>query len=117
MDDFSNMQEWSHHPQLAQIKARLSEPGALTASLNWYRANVNPESLVQPAIEFPPVAAPTMGIWGSADFALGERQMVSSADHVSGPWRYERLEGLDHWVMLEDPERVSALLIDFLPAP
>jgi hypothetical protein len=43
--------------------------------------------------------------------------MLGSAEHVSGPWRYERLEGLDHWVMLEDPERVSVLLVDFLPAP
>lgn len=117
MDDFANMWEWCHHPQLGQIKGRLSEPGALTASLNWYRANVNPESLVQPPIPFPPVVAPTLGVWGSEDFALGERQMLGSEAHVSGSWRYERLEGLDHWLMLEDPERVSALLLDFLPTP
>ncbi|MGZ4681546.1 MAG: alpha/beta fold hydrolase [Acidimicrobiales bacterium] len=117
MDDFTNMREWSHHPQLDQITPRLSEPGALTASLNWYRANVAPESLVQPAIEFPPVAAPTMGIWGSNDFALGREQMEGSAAFVSGPWRLEVLEGRDHWLMLEDPDRVNELLLDFLPSP
>jgi pimeloyl-ACP methyl ester carboxylesterase len=115
MDDFTNMREWCHHPDLEAIKPRLREPGHLTAGLNWYRANVAPEVLVQPPIELPPISAPTMGIWGSKDFALTEEQMVGSARFVTGSWRYERLEGLDHWVMLEDPDRVSALLVDFLP--
>jgi len=117
MDDFTNMWEWCHHPQLQEIKPRLSQPGHLTASLNWYRANVNPETFVQPAIEFPPVAAPTMGIWGSEDFALNEEQMVGSEKFVSGPWRYERLDGVDHWITLEVPDRVNELLLDFLPTP
>ena len=72
---------------------------------------------MQPAIEFPPVAAPTMGIWGSEDFALTEAQMVGSEKFVSGPWRYERLEGVDHWITLEVPDRVNELLLDFLPTP
>ena len=43
--------------------------------------------------------------------------MHGSAEFVAGPWRYERLEGLGHWLTLEDPERINALLLDFLPAP
>jgi pimeloyl-ACP methyl ester carboxylesterase len=41
---------------------------------------------------------------------------TSSADHVDGPWRYERLDGLGHWMQLEAPDAVNALLIDFLAA-
>src|SRR6185312_13425503 len=38
------------------------------------------------------------------------------AEHVSGPWRYERLEGPGHWMQLDAPDQVNALLTDFLPA-
>ena len=40
--------------------------------------------------------------------------MQRSQQYVTGPWRYERIEGVDHWMTLEAPERVSALLLDFL---
>ena len=55
-----------------------------------------------------------MGIWSSDDLALTEEQMTGSAKHVTGPWRYERLDGLGHWPQLEAPEAVNALLLDFL---
>ena len=117
MDDFTNMRAWCNHPDLDAMKERLLQPGRLTASLNWYRSNLTPESFVQPPLEFPAISSPTMGIWGSADFALGEEQMVGSSAFVDASWRYERLEGLGHWLMLEDPAAVNALLLDFLPTP
>jgi pimeloyl-ACP methyl ester carboxylesterase len=55
-----------------------------------------------------------MGVWSSGDFALTERQMTDSAQSVSGPWRYERLDGPGHWMQLEAPDDVNRLLIDFL---
>ncbi len=41
--------------------------------------------------------------------------MTDSGDNVSGPWRYERLEGPGHWMQLEAPDKVNELLLDFLP--
>ncbi len=41
--------------------------------------------------------------------------MVSSRSKVTGSWRYERLEGVGHFIPLEDPDRLNALLLDFLP--
>ena len=116
-DDFANLRSWSSHPDADAVIADLARPGAITASLNWYRANIPPSSLVEAGIDLPPVAAPTMGIWSSGDFALLEAQMTGSADHVKGPWRYERVEGAGHWMQLEQPETVNALLLDFLPSP
>ena len=46
-----------------------------------------------------------MGVWSSEDFALTEEQMTGSAGYVSGPWRYERIEGPGHWIQLEAPGR------------
>jgi pimeloyl-ACP methyl ester carboxylesterase len=56
-----------------------------------------------------------MGLWSTGDFALTEVQMTDSAKNVTGPWRYERLDGPGHWLQLEAPGQVTALLLDFLP--
>lgn len=97
--------------------ANLSPPGALTAALNWYRANLPADRLISAGagFAFPPVAAPTMGVFGAADLYLGESAMVNSASKVTGPWRYERLEGIGHFVPLDAPEQLNKLLLDFLP--
>jgi pimeloyl-ACP methyl ester carboxylesterase len=92
----------------------LSRPGALTAALNWYRASAHPRHELAPARAVPPVAAPTLGIWSSGDHYVTEERMLRSADHVTGPWRYERIDGASHWLQLDAPDRVNALLLEFL---
>lgn len=96
--------------------ADLSRPGALTAALNWYRANIDPASfhLDRSPVALPAVTCPAMGVWSSHDLALTEQQMTGSERFVEGPWRYERLEGIGHWVPVQAPEQLSALLVDFL---
>ncbi len=115
-DGWANFRTWCAHPDGDAVIAELEARGSLTPALNWYRANIPPEALVEPAPVFPPVAAPTMGVWGSSDFALTEEQMTGSGAFVTGPWRYERLEGVGHWMTVEAPDEVSRLLLDFLPA-
>jgi pimeloyl-ACP methyl ester carboxylesterase len=113
-DDWANYRACFVHPDPDGTIADLGRPGALTASLNWYRANVPPESLVQGTLELPPVAAPTLGPWSSGDDFLVEAGMTGSAAFVTGPWRYERIDGAGHWMQLEEPDRVNALLVEFL---
>jgi pimeloyl-ACP methyl ester carboxylesterase len=115
MDDWANFREWSQHPDFDAVVADLERDDSLTPALNYYRANIPPEALVSPPLELPVVQAPTMGVWSSGDFALTEHQMTSSREFVSGPWRYERLDGPGHWMQLEAPDEVNALLLDFLP--
>jgi pimeloyl-ACP methyl ester carboxylesterase len=116
-DDWANFREFFAHPEADAVIPALSRDGALTASLNWYRANVAPQSLVEPPVPIPPVAGPAMGVWSDGDRFLTEAQMTNAADHVTGSWRYERVEGAGHWMQLEHPDAVSGLLLDFLPAP
>jgi pimeloyl-ACP methyl ester carboxylesterase len=99
------------------VVTRMREDGALTAALNWYRANLPPESLLGGPPELPPVQAPTLGVWSSGDMALTEANMTGSAAHVSGPWRYERIEGAGHWIPLDAADRLNDLLGGFLPPP
>ena len=95
--------------------AELEANGSLTPALNYYRANIPPESYIAPSLALPPIAAPTMGVWSTGDIALTEGQMTRSHTHISGSWRYERLEGPGHWMQLEAPDDVNRLLLDFLP--
>jgi pimeloyl-ACP methyl ester carboxylesterase len=55
-----------------------------------------------------------MGLWSSKDLFMVERQMTGSRGHVTGLWRYERIDGPGHWLQLQAPERVNALLLDWL---
>jgi pimeloyl-ACP methyl ester carboxylesterase len=112
-DDFANYRALFAHPDADATAADLARPGALTASLAWYRANVPPESLLGPGPELPPVAAPTLGVWSSGDNFLTEVSMTGSAAYVTGPWRYERIDA-GHWMQLEQPDAVSRLLVHFL---
>jgi pimeloyl-ACP methyl ester carboxylesterase len=113
-DDFRNLREWSGHPDVEPVVRRLSDPAALTASLGLYRAILAPRTLVDPPFELPPVTAPVLGMWSSGDVALLEENMTGSSRYVKGPWRYERLDGVGHWMQLDAPEAVNALLLDFL---
>ena len=99
---------------VSKILDELRQPGRLTETLGWYRANSHPRGLIGPAPQLPPVTVPVLGVWSTGDLALTETQMTSSADYVTGPWRYERLDGPGHWMQLEAPAAVTALLLDFL---
>ena len=113
-DGWANFRATFAHPDADAVTEELARPGALTASLNWYRANVPPEVLFGAGIELPRVAAPTLGVWSSGDRFLVEEGMTGSAGYVTGPWRYERLDGAGHWMQLEAPDALNALLVDFL---
>ena len=115
-DDWANFRTWISHPDADAVVAELEANGSLTAALNYYRANMRPAFFLQRPLEMPQVQAPTMGVWSSGDPALTEGQMIRSASQVSGPWRYERLDGPGHWMQLEAPDVVNRLLIDFLGA-
>ncbi|GAA6620401.1 alpha/beta fold hydrolase [Scytonema sp. NUACC26] len=105
---------FNHHPEISKWLKDLQRPGALTAALNWYRANVAPEQWLQEKGLLPNVQASVLGVWSSRDAYLTEAQMLLSAQHVSGAWNYERIEGASHWMQLDQPEKVNSLLLNFL---
>jgi pimeloyl-ACP methyl ester carboxylesterase len=104
----------AQHRDRDVVIEQLNRPGALTASFNWYRANAHPRTIVNPPPELPPIRCPVMGVWGRGETALTEAQMTLSERYVEGPWRYERLENAAHWMQLDAPDELNALLLDFL---
>ncbi len=114
-DDWRLLREWLRDAADGELYVEeLSKPGALTAGLNWYRANLHPSRELEPRPPLPPVQADTLGIWSSGDHYLTEDRMVASEEFVDGAWHYERIEGASHWMQLDEPERINALLRDFL---
>lgn len=114
-NDWQGLRQWmGSHPEVENWIADLSRPGALTAALNTYRANMGPERLITPPPSLPPVQVPVMGVWSSGDGALLEPQMLGSREHVAGEWRYEKIDGASHWIPLDAPEKLTALLFDWL---
>jgi pimeloyl-ACP methyl ester carboxylesterase len=89
----------------------LSRPGRLTAGINYYRANFS--KMVFPA-QWPNVQVPVMGVYSTGDRYLTERQMTASAALVDAPFRYECIKGANHWMQLNAPDAVNALLLDYL---
>lgn len=87
-----------------------AQPGALTAMLNWYRAGLRARPSRPPS---PRVTVPTLLIWGTKDRFLGEELAQPSIDKCDHG-RLARIEGATHWIQHEEPERVNALIGDFL---
>ncbi len=113
-DNFAFFQNWGEGGSEKQWAEDLSRPGRMTSALNIYRANVPPESLLATErLELPPVTVSTMGVWSDGDEALTEAQMKNSADHVSGGFRFERINGISHWIPTAAPDQLNALLLDF----
>ncbi len=106
-----------HAPALAEAEAKaMAEPGALTAALNWYRAV--PLSDVRDAGQ--KVTVPTMFVWSDGDIALREKGARATGDYVVGEYRFELLEGVSHWILDEQPDRMADLLVDWFgthPSP
>jgi pimeloyl-ACP methyl ester carboxylesterase len=58
---------------------------------------------------------PTLVIWGEDDVAL-DRICLDGTDRYVRHLRIARLPGISHWVQQHAPERVNALLREFLPS-
>src|SRR5439155_22086609 len=89
----------------------ISQPGALTASINYYRAlfRYGPQALRN----LRRVDAPVLVIWGDHDRYLGRELAAPDPAWVPNA-RVEHLRDASHWVHLDAPERVNELLVTFL---
>jgi pimeloyl-ACP methyl ester carboxylesterase len=97
---------------VAAYKTAAAQPGAATATINYYRAAVrrNPFTTSRDLTD---ISAPTLLIWGERDRYLDVRLTQGLEQWVPNV-RVERIAGASHWVQLDAPERVNDLMIDFL---
>ena len=85
-----------------------SQPGALTAMLNWYRASAR--SAPRRSMR---IGQPVLVIWGDRDVALQPSLAEASAE-LCDDVEVVHIENAGHWVQHEEAARVNELLVAFL---
>jgi epoxide hydrolase 4 len=103
---------------IAVLKSAARERGALTASINYYRANFGAFlSRRFKRAEFnrqERIRVPTLFIYGERDFAVVPETVENVAAYIDAPYREVRFPKGGHWIQQEFPEEVSATLSSFL---
>ena len=93
---------------LAQYRAAWSQPGALTAMINWYRALFRTRAKFSDKF----VRIPTRILWGERDAFLLPEMARESLSYCTNAELFT-FANATHWLQHEEPARVSELLIDF----
>lgn len=94
---------------IAIYREAWSQPGALTAMVNYYRAMPYPSL----RMDLTPIHAPTLVIWGDRDAYLGPDLAAPPARLVPNA-RVEHIADASHWIQHDHPELVSEKLVTFL---
>jgi pimeloyl-ACP methyl ester carboxylesterase len=98
---------------LDRYREAWSQPGALTAMINWYRALLR--EMPDRAAAESRVSVPTRILWGARDRFLMSAMAAESLKYCDHGELFEFPEAT-HWVQHEEPERVNRLLIEFFRA-
>lgn len=89
----------------------LSQPGALTAALDYDRANLRGGGLAR--ARQARIGAGTLVIWGERDPALSS-SLLDGLERVAPRVRIRRIPDAGHWVQNEAPDEVNRALLAFL---
>jgi pimeloyl-ACP methyl ester carboxylesterase len=95
--------------ELDEYKKAWSRPGALTASLNWYRAILRDRPA---AAADQRVHVPVLVLWGKKDVALSAGMAARSLE-LCDDGRLVYFENASHWVQHDEAQQVNRELIEF----
>lgn len=106
----------------AAVKGSLRDPAHLAAALGYYRATIGGVGL-DPAYDDigaaggRPVTIPALYLHGADDGCLGVDFAQPTAEHLTHQQsRVEIVDGVGHFLQLEDPETFNRLVVEFVTA-
>ena len=100
--------------EVRPFREAVLRPGAARAMVGWYRAALRPG--VAQTARYQRITVEALLIWAKEDPALGYDELVPGTERFAARLRVEPIEGCGHFVQSERPDRVNALLLDFLAA-
>ena len=92
-------------------KKAASQPGALTAAINYYRCSF--QQLFKEVKSWNKLDIPTLIIWGENDIYLGKELTYGTTDYVND-LTIKYIPNCSHWVQQEKPQLVNQYMADFL---
>ncbi len=95
---------------IAEYKQAWSQPGALTAMLNWYRAAARYQPHIASDMR---VRVPTLILWGVKDVALTYRMARPSLDYCA-KGNLIFFPEATHWLQHEEADEVNRHLVSFI---
>jgi epoxide hydrolase 4 len=87
-----------------------SQPGAMTAMLNWYRAAVRYPHQITNGMK---ITVPALILWGVNDIALSRRMARPSLDYCDDG-NLIFFPDATHWVQREEADEVNRRLLEFI---
>ena len=97
---------------VAEYLRVLGTEDALSAALDWYRANIDGRQSTAGPVGS--ITVSTLFIWSDGDFAVCREGAEATAQFVAAPYRFEILEGVSHWVPELASDAVNRFLIEHL---
>lgn len=103
------------------VKA-ISQPGALTAAVNYYRGNIRRliarmnKRGAKDGLGHERIRVPTLFIFGEKDSAIDTATVHNVRGFIDAPYFELRIPDSGHWVQNEAPNEVNEALLKFLTA-
>jgi pimeloyl-ACP methyl ester carboxylesterase len=108
-----------------RLRERLAQSGVPPAAIEEHLAVLGNEPAMEAALAsyrargaictpLGMISVPTLYVWGDADDTVGRAAAEGTRDFVSGPYRFEALPGIGHFVADQAPEELNALLLAHL---
>ena len=97
---------------LDAYRKAVSQPGALTAMLNYYR-NLPIDGVGFDPDSYQMLEVPTLMLWGEDDAALG-KELTYGTERLVRDLRIEYIPDCSHWIQQDRPEQVNELMREFL---
>lgn len=96
--------------EMEEYLSVFTEPGAMTAALNWYRAAFGGGQGLGGDFT---VDTPTLTIWGNQDQAVGRSTTLKHNDYMTGYNRWVEMDA-GHWLVQEKFDDVSREVLEHL---
>lgn len=124
-DDFAFIDylwnDWSpghdDRAHIARVKTMLARPGAVAATLDYYRAALDPMRQDPALVDLrarldDPITVPTLALCGADDVRAGP--MSAQAHLFAGPYRFDVVPGCGHFLHRERPDEITRRILDWL---